>query len=199
MDNRRLALKALFAGAVAPAVSAAPVKVIAQAAPKSPAALHFPNFIATTHENKQVRIYDDLLEGKFVLINMMYTVCATTCPPNTLGLMQVQEALGNRVGRDIHMYSISLMPEIDDPAALRDYMKRYGITKPGWTFLRIARPEMEILRRKLGFYDIEPERDKDLSLHAGAIRLGNVPLHRWAMVPAQGPTHQIVSSINGMI
>lgn len=36
---------------------------------------HFPNILLTTHQNKPVRFYDDLVKGRVVLINFMYTSC----------------------------------------------------------------------------------------------------------------------------
>src|SRR6266849_3390359 len=61
---------------------------------------YFPNLILTTHEGKKVRFYDDLLKDKIVIINFMYATCAGVCPGVTANLVKVQEALGDRVGRD---------------------------------------------------------------------------------------------------
>ncbi|MBC7444918.1 MAG: SCO family protein [Polaromonas sp.] len=72
--------------------------------------------------------------GRTVLFNMMQSVCAGICPANTANLLQVQQALGSRMGKDIFMVSMTLQPEFDTPDALREYVGRYGI-QPGWTFL----------------------------------------------------------------
>src|SRR5882724_10157848 len=76
----------------------------------------YTNAVLRTHENKPVRFYDDLIKGKISLINFMYTNCAKWCPRSTAKLAKVQKMLGDRVGRDIFMYSISLKPWEDDPA-----------------------------------------------------------------------------------
>ena len=39
---------------------------------------HFPNVVLTTHQGKKVRFYDDLLKGKVVVINFMFTTCNGT-------------------------------------------------------------------------------------------------------------------------
>ena len=36
---------------------------------------YFPNVLLTTHDGREVRFYDDLVKGKKVLINFMYTQC----------------------------------------------------------------------------------------------------------------------------
>ena len=56
--------------------------------------------------------------------------------------------LNGRVGRDIHMYSITLQPELDTPEIMRGYVETYGV-QPGWLFLRASRDDTELLRRVL--------------------------------------------------
>lgn len=158
---------------------------------------YFPEALVQTHDGRTLRFYSDLVKGKIVIINMMYTACTRTCPPNTASLMAVQDGLGERVGNDIFMYSITLQPEIDTPDALRDYAGKYG-AKPGWTFLRAKRPDLEIIRRKLGFFNSDPVADADISTHAGMIRIGNEARDRWFMMPVLSSTRQILKSVQNI-
>jgi protein SCO1/2 len=160
-------------------------------------AAYFTNSEFTDHNGRPVRFYDDIIKDKLVIINMMYTVCTGICPSNTANLLTVQQALGNRIGRDIHMVSLTLRPELDSPAALRAYIKQYGIA-PGWTFLTGKRASMETVRRKLGFYDSNPNDDAQLSRHTGMLSMGNDKLDRWCMMPALTATHQIVKIVEDM-
>ena len=159
-------------------------------------AAYFGNARLLTHEGKIVRFYDDLLSGKLVVVNMMYTSCTGICPANTAALKALQQALGERVGRDIFMYSLSLRPAFDTPAALRDYARRYD-TGPGWTFLTGKPDEVDTIRRKLGFYDSNPAFDADISRHTGMVRIGNLRTSRWCMAPVLGSTRQLVATIDG--
>src|SRR5262245_54554797 len=61
---------------------------------------YFPNVVLRTHEDREVRFYDDLLKNKIVVINFMYATCERICPLVTANLVQVQKLLGDRVGRD---------------------------------------------------------------------------------------------------
>ena len=36
---------------------------------------NFPNVTLKTQDNKEVRVYEDLIKGKTVVINFMYTTC----------------------------------------------------------------------------------------------------------------------------
>ncbi len=86
---------------------------------------YFPNVPLVTHEGKKVRFFDDLIKDKVVMINFIYTSCPDTCPLETARLAQVEKILGDRVGRDVFMYSISIDPERDTPEVLKAYAQRY--------------------------------------------------------------------------
>src|SRR5712692_11871739 len=116
-----------------------------------PRARYFPNVLLRTHENKTVRFYDDLVKGKVVLINFMFTSCKRFCPVTTPNLVKVQAALGDRVGRDVFLYSISLDPATDTPEVLTKYANAVG-AGPGWTFLTGKAEDIGKLRRRLGVY-----------------------------------------------
>jgi protein SCO1/2 len=168
---------------------------LGRSAPKAgPRAGYFPNFLLRTQDNEAVHFYDDLMRGRSVVINMMYAQCEGICPAMTANLVRVQDALGNRLGRDIFMYSLSLQPDADTPAALKSYADMHGVG-PGWLFLTGRQREMEILRRKLGFFDPDPAVDQDRSQHLGLVRFGNEALDRWAACPALSNPEQIVRSI----
>src|SRR6201999_1483520 len=85
----------------------------------------FPNSLLRTHENKQVRFYDDLIKGRQVVISLMYASCDSFCPIATANLVKVHEALKGRMGRDLFMYSLTVKPEEDDPAALKSYAQMH--------------------------------------------------------------------------
>ena len=155
---------------------------------------YFPNFELTTHEGKRVKFYDDLIKDKIVVINFMYAQCEGICVPITENLKRVQKLLGNRVGRDIFMYSITLKPQEDTPEMLKHYVHMHNL-KPGWTFLTGKPDEIETLRRKLGHYTSNAKNDKVLTNHIGMVRYGNEARQWWAMFPGQAHATWIVESI----
>src|SRR5688572_15126022 len=77
----------------------------------------YTNGALLTHENKKVKFYDDLIKGRQVIINFMYADCASACPLVTEKLVQVHKAFKDRMGKDLFIYSMTLYPEKDDPAA----------------------------------------------------------------------------------
>ena len=156
---------------------------------------YFPDLVLTTHEGKKVRLYDDLVKDKIVIINFMYAKCEGVCPPVTANLVKVQNLLGDRLGKDIFIISFTLKPEQDTPEALRKYAEAYKVKK-GWTFVTGKAEDMETVRRKLGFTDPDPERDRDKTNHIGNISYGNEPLQRWGGAPGTSKPSFIVQMVS---
>ena len=154
----------------------------------------FPNVTLTTHNGKKVRFYDDLIKDKIVIINFMYVKCDGKCPGTTANLVQVQKLLGDRIGKDIFIYSITLKPEEDTPKVLNAYAKAYKVKK-GWEFLTGDPKDIELLRQKLGFIDRDPVRDANKSNHIGMLRWGNEPHTLWAGCPASLAPAKIVKEL----
>jgi protein SCO1/2 len=145
-----------------------------QGTPAGRGAAFFPNIPLITHEGKSVRFYDDLVAGKVVAINFIFTRCPDSCPAETAKLLRVREELGDRVGEDIFMYSISIDPDHDTPEVLAAYREKFGI-EPGWTFLTGNEEEIVFLRKRLGLYmeEIQNEDgDHNLTFIVGNDRTG---------------------------
>ncbi len=135
---------------------------------------YFPNVQLTTHEGKTVDFFEDLIKDKVVAINFIYTHCPDTCPLETAQLVKVQDIMGERVGKDVFFYSISIDPERDTPEVLAEYRKRF---KADWTFLTGNKQDIIELRKKLGLY-IPEIQDGSLN-HNVSMIIGNQKTGRW--------------------
>jgi protein SCO1/2 len=137
---------------------------------------YFPNVPLTSQNGTTVRFYDDLLKGKRVVINFIYTRCGDSCPLETARLAQVARILGDRMGRDIFFYSISVDPVRDTPAELKAYAETYR-AGPGWLFLTGKKADVDLIRQKLGQ---APRRgENDLTDHSTSFTIGNEATQQW--------------------
>lgn len=152
-----------------------------QAAPACGGSQLIPNVALRTHDGVPVKFYDDLVKGRQVMINMMYASCEGLCPAVTSRLVEVHRALAHRMGRDLFLYSITLKPEQDDPAALKAFADMHGALLPGWTFLTGDPFDIETLRFAL-FRHNHIKFDLDLNGHAGRMRIINDAINRWLHV-----------------
>jgi protein SCO1/2 len=153
-----------------------------------------PNVPVVTHRGEALRFYDDLVRGKLVVVNFTYTRCDGSCPRTNANLVRVQRLLGDRVGKDVFMLSITLDPEHDTPEALARHARALG-AGPGWTFVTGAKADLEALRRALGFTDPDPAVDADRTQHAVVVKLGDDRTGRWAAVPGLIAPEQIVDAL----
>jgi protein SCO1/2 len=158
----------------------------------------FTNVEVKTHDGRTLRFYDDVMKGKILLINFFFTSCDNICPMATENLARVQMLLTPQMGEDIRIVSISLEPDNDTPEVLASYAKMYG-AGPGWLFLTGKKDDIELLRHRLGFDDIDPAVDADPEQHLGTVRIANEPMHRWTMTPSLVSPEAIVRAVNRVI
>jgi len=155
---------------------------------------YFPNVTVDTHDGQHLKFYDDLIKDKKVLLNFFYAECEGICPTVTANLVRVQRELGDRVGRDIFMYSLTLQPQHDTPKVLSDYAKMHGIG-PGWRLVTGTPADLELLRRSLGFVDPDPELDRDKNSHLGNLRYGDERRLVWGACNPFGELETIMRAV----
>ena len=130
----------------------------------------------TTQDGEQVRFYDDLVKGKIVAINLIYTTCKYACPLETARLTQVAKLLGDRMGRDIFFYSITIDPEHDTPQVLKEYAEKYQVG-PGWMFLTGKKSDIERSARSWGSIPTPDPSNPDG--HTPMLLVGNEATGQW--------------------
>ena len=151
-----------------------------------PNAHRFPNVVVYTHEGRKALFYDDLLRGKMVMINCM-SIKNEALFSVSRNLAKVQRLLGDRLGRDLFMYPISVDPEHDTPRVLKAFAEEHQ-AKPGWMFLTGEPGVIELLRSRLfvsegSHHDHGVGRIEDCSL--ALVRYGNEVVGLWGSVPAK--------------
>ena len=155
----------------------------------------FWNGVLLTHENKQVKFYDDLIHGKQFIANFMYANCTGACPLITEKLVQVYKALKDRMGENLFIYSFTLYPEQDDPAALKKFAQMHGALLPGWTFLTGDPYDLETIRYRL-FRENHIKFDLSKGFHAAQLRVINDARNLWTHVSPNASLETILKHIS---
>src|ERR1041385_4055060 len=156
---------------------------------------YFPNVPLTDQDGRTVHLYDDLLKGKTVVVNLIYTQCLDSCPLETARLLQVQKLLGDRVGKDVFFYSVSIDPEHDTPAVLKAYAEKFHVG-PGWLFLTGKKTDIDLVAHKLGLY-YDPGLNRDG--HTVELMIGNEPGGQWTRNSATDNPRFLVNTITTLI
>ena len=95
---------------------------------------YVPNVPVVTQDGKVFNFYDDLIKDKIFVVSFLFTSCRDVCPIAAARMAQLQDRLGDRVGKDVFFYSISVDPENDTPDKMKKYAETFG-AGPGWLFL----------------------------------------------------------------
>lgn len=117
----------------------------------SPAKKYFTDVELVNQNGQKVRFYSDLLQGKVVIINSFFATCAGSCLPLTRNLEKLQQALGERMGKEVHILSISVDPTVDTPTSLKAYAKKLN-AGPGWHFLTGDKESVDFALKKIGHF-----------------------------------------------
>lgn len=152
---------------------------------------YMPNLEVVDQNGKSYRFYDDLIKDKKVIVNFIYTSCSQICGLVTSRMAILQEKLGDSVGRDYQMYSITVDPEHDGPAELKRHAEAFNV-KPGWLFLTGKPDDIRAISAKLG------EKSRSLESHRQDVLLGDDAKHSWQRDSIFGELDSLVLTIHSM-
>src|ERR687896_387265 len=155
------------------------------AADQSPAQKYFTDVLLVNQNGEKMRFYSDLLQGKTVIINSFFASCHGSCLPLLRNLQKVQEALGDRLGKDARIISISVDPAMDTPTALKAYANKLQ-AKPGWYFLTGDKASVEFALKRLGQF-VEDKQN-----HLNLFIIGNERTGLWKKAFGLAQSEEIV-------
>ena len=145
-EARETEAPASDAGASTPAAAPA---VTAEAPTARVSKMNIPDTELLDQNGRKVRFYTDLVRGKTVAINFIFTTCTTICPPLGATFARAQKELGDRAGRDVTFISISVDPATDTPERLKAWAAKFRGGE-SWTLLTGSKPQVDELLRALG-------------------------------------------------
>ncbi len=169
-------------------------------APGNRVADRYANVAVVDQFGRTHRFRDAFVDGRALIVNSMYTTCRGTCPGTSARLKTLRRRLSPILGDALVMVSFTLEPEIDTPEVLRDYAELYGANDRGgalcpWHFVTGRPADVERLRRSLGFYDLNPRVDADITQHGTVLLFGNGGADRWAALSAEMSENTLVEAI----
>ena len=191
-----LAIIILFCATVASAQAPGPAspaqKPAAAPTDESPARKYFTDVVLINQNGEKMRFYTDLLQGKVVIINSFFGTCQGSCLPMNRNLEKVQAALGDRVGKDVRIISISVDATVDTPAVLKEYAKRLH-AGPGWYFLTGNKENVDFALQKLGQF-VTDKQD-----HLNIIIIGNERTGLWKKAFGLAQSDQLVKVVESVL
>jgi protein SCO1/2 len=174
--------------ATQPPAAQAPVANSAESAAEK----YFTDVQLVNQNGEKMRFYHDLLQGKTVIINSFFATCQASCLPITRNLEKVQEALGDRLGKDARIISISVDPDVDTPPELKAFSKKFH-ARPGWYFLTGSKENVAFVLKKLGQY-VENKND-----HFNIVIIGNERTGLWKKAFGLAKSEELIKVVDSVI
>jgi protein SCO1/2 len=134
--------------------------------------LDIPDVPVLTQDGEARSFYTDLVEGRTVAMNFVFTTCTTICPPMGANFGRLQKELGERLGREVHLISVSVDPKTDTPERLKAWSEKFG-ARPGWTLVTGDQQAMERLLKALEVFTA------DIRDHAPVVLIGDDAAGEW--------------------
>jgi protein SCO1/2 len=169
-----------------------------RAASQQPASLesaghkYFTDVELVNQNGQTMKFYTDLLQNKVVIINSFFATCQGSCLPLNRNLEKVQDALGDRLGKDVFIVSITVDPTVDTPANLKEYAKKLH-AKPGWYFLTGAKENVEFALKKIGQF--VPDKQDHLNIFI----IGNERTGLWKKAFGLAKSEELIKVVESVV
>lgn len=163
-----------------------------QDAGSNPARNYFTDVALVDQDGRELRFYSDLLAGKKVVIGTFYTTCSGACPVLNKSMQKIQGWLGDRLGKDVVMLSITVDAARDTPPRMKEFARELG-ARPGWHFLSGAPGNVDLALAKLGSAVEQPED------HNNLIFVGNEPTGLWKKAFGLAPSEELIPIVESVL
>jgi protein SCO1/2 len=154
--------------------------------------ISIPDVKLLDQDGQVVRFYSDLVKGRVVAINFIFTTCTTICPPLAATFSKIQSLMGDRMGKDLYLISISVDPVTDTPERLKAWGEKFG-RRRGWTFVTGGKQEVDSLLRALSAYSVRKED------HTPMVIIGNDAKGTWKRAYGLAPASKLADTISAAL
>ena len=153
---------------------------------------YFTDVALLDQNGKSQKLYTDLMKDKVVIINPFFTECTGVCPIMNENLKRIQEHLGNKLGTEVNIISLTVDYETDTPEALKEYANEYG-AQDGWYFITGEKENIEFALQKLG------KNVESREAHDSVFLVGNLETKLWKKVNGLASIDEIITIIDTVI
>jgi len=142
-----------------------------------------------SQDGVNVELVKDVVGERIVVVDFVYTTCTTVCPVLSAVLMQVQRQLGERLGDEVVLVSITVDPQRDTPARLKDYATKLRAGQ-GWMWLTGEKNVVDDVLKDFGAYTPNFED------HPAMMLVGDGISGEWARFLGFPGANRIIDKIN---
>jgi protein SCO1/2 len=149
-----------------------------------------PEFVVLDQDGRRVRFYTDLIKGKVVVLSFFYTDCSFVCDGQGRNFAKLQSLLGDRLGRDIFLISVTRTPLADTPKKLKAWGRRFRL-RAGWTLVTGKTPDIARLLATFAGDNLGAQE-----MHSAPILIGNDVTGLWLNSSGLSAPEELLKLIN---
>jgi len=153
---------------------------------------YFTDVVLLNQDGEEMRFYSDLIRERTVIMIPFFTTCTSVCPPMNRNMQKIQDWLGDRLGKDVIMMSISVDAVYDTMPRIKVYSERYH-ARPGWFFLTGKKEDVDVALKKVGQY-VENKDD-----HTSIMIIGNTRTGLWKKAFALSKFEDLLRVVDSVV
>jgi len=161
-----------------------------EAAPPAPAQLAVPDVQVVNQSGQRLRFNSDVVKGRVAVVTGFFTTCTAMCPITQENLSHLAKLLGDRLGKDVVIVSVSVDPTNDTPERMKAWGEKFHIG-PGWTLVSGNKDDVQTLLKSLGLYVDIPQR------HQSALMIGNQTAG-WIRASSWSSSEKLAKLVDGL-
>lgn len=140
-------------------------------------------------DGRTVRFRSDVVGEKIAVIDSFFTTCGLICPILSAIYADLQDRLGDRLGKEVALVSISVDPNTDIPPRLKEFAGKWE-AKPGWVFLTGQKQSVDRVLDGLGLYSV------DFTAHPAGFLVGDGRSGKWTRFYGFASPEELLAKID---
>ncbi len=157
-----------------------------------PAGEYFKDVVLTDQNGHRVRLYEDVIKDRTIVMNSFFATCKGACPIMTQTYTSLQERFAEHLGKDLMFVSITVDPANDTPPKLAEYARK-AKARPGWLLLTGSKEEVAHALKKIGQSSETPEA------HLNIMIVGNDKTGLWKKAFALAKPDEIAAIVSSVL
>lgn len=154
---------------------------------------YFGDDVLVDQDGRDHQFFSELLAGRVVLVNFVFTHCKDACPLMTQKLRAVRQQLGSRFGQPVHFLSLSVDPEHDKPDVLKTFARQQKTDEQAWRFLTAEPAVMHAVLARLGQLQANPQD------HGTLLLIGRPTQGHWRKLRPDLPVEAIAAQLEDLV
>ncbi len=154
---------------------------------------HFPDVAVTSHSNQTYRFHSDLISNKIAMVQFM-SLDAQEKFPSLNHLAKVAEQLGDQLGKQVQIYSVTTQPEVDTVERLAEYAEKNAIPA-GWLLLRPSSDDSKAISDRFARH-LSNHHHQHTGINTRMVHYGNGSVGIWGAFAVDADPEMAVTRVS---